>query len=387
MARDSIPRVRVAVVLDAAPPWSKGGRERRYAELLPRLAATGLSITLYSMRWWDERPSGPISHVAICPRLPLYRRGRRSILHGVVFAIGTLQLLFRGLDVIVADHMPYLQLFPLRAVAWIRRVPLIAEWHETWGADYWHEYLGRLGALGAAIERTTERLPDVIVADSAALARDLSAHGVADFRLEVISNAVDRSAARRVEPAHDAPAVLIVGRLIQHKRVDLALEAFAQLRHRMPEPHLGIVGVGPERERLEARASELGIHRVRFFGTVEDNAAIWALLRGAQVLVATSEREGFGLSVAESLALGTPVVTVDCPGNQARWLVEPGSTGAVAPCGDTAALAAAIDAWLDVGADHATVSERFWSKHDDLDWDANAARYSSMLTDLARRRR
>jgi hypothetical protein len=102
------PRVRVAVVLDTAPPWSKGGRERPYAELLPRLAASDLSICMHTMRWWDKRPTGPVSHVAICPRLAVHRHGRRSILHGVVFAIGTLQLLVRGFDVIVADHMPYL---------------------------------------------------------------------------------------------------------------------------------------------------------------------------------------------------------------------------------------------------------------------------------------
>jgi glycosyltransferase involved in cell wall biosynthesis len=387
MALESHPRVRVAVVLDTAPPWSKGGRERRYAELLPRLAANDLSICMYTMRWWDERPSGPVSHVAICPRLRVYRHGRRSILHGVVFAIGTLQLLVRGFDVIVADHMPYLQLFPLRVVAWIRRVPLVAEWHESWDAGYWHEYLGALGAVGEAVERVAEKLPDVIVADSEPLARALAEHGVSASRLEVVSNAVDRSAAAQVEPALDAPDVLVVGRLVQHKRVDLAIEAFALLRSRSRAPRMGVVGVGPELERLDELSRQLGVHeRVRFFGSVTDDVATWALIRGARVLVATSEREGFGLTVAEALALGTPVVTVDAAGNESRGLVEPESTGSVVPSGDAAAVAAAIDAWLDRTDDPAAVSESFWAHHADLDWDASAVRYAAILTTLARRR-
>jgi glycosyltransferase involved in cell wall biosynthesis len=388
MARDPTSRVRLAVVLDTAPPWSKGGRERRYAELLPRLAAQDLSICLYTMRWWDERPTGAISYAAICPRLPLYRNGRRSILHGVVFAIGTLQLVFRGLDVIVADHMPYLQLFPLRVVAWIRRVPLVAEWHESWDAEYWRAYLGPLGVLGALIERAAERTPDLIVTDSESLARELGRNGVTASRLEVISNAVDRSTAQQTEPSPDAPEVLVVGRLIEHKRVDLALEAFARLRARTPAPRLGIIGVGPVRERLEQLARRLGVQaQVHFYGSVDDDAATWALMRGAVVLVATSEREGFGLTVAESLALGTPVVTVDCDGNEARRLVEPESTGSVVPCGDAAAVTAAIDAWIDRRDDHRALSDRFWAWHADLDWDENAARYASVLKALATRRR
>jgi len=386
MEHESTHRVRVAVVLDTAPPWSKGGRERRYSELLPRIAAQDLAICVYTMRWWDERPTGAISYVAICPRLPLYRRGRRSILHGAVFAIGTVQLLFRGFDVIVADHMPYLQLFPLRVVAWLRRVPLVAEWHESWGAAYWRDYLGPFGVVGSMIERAAERVPDVIVADSEGQARELGARGVPASRLVVVSNAVDRRTTSLVAPAADAPEVLVVGRLIEHKRVDVALEAFARLRPRTPEVRLGIIGVGPDRAQLEQLAKHLGVlARVRFFGSVEDDVSAWALMRGAHVLVAPSAREGFGLTVAESLALGTPVVTVDCDGNEAKRLVDPGSTGTVAPCGDAAAVALAIDAWIDRHADHAEVSRAFWEQHADLDWDVHAARYASVLRTLAAR--
>ena len=49
---------RVAVVEDAVGPWSKGGRETRYAALLPRLAQRGLDVEVFSMRWWYDAAAG-----------------------------------------------------------------------------------------------------------------------------------------------------------------------------------------------------------------------------------------------------------------------------------------------------------------------------------------
>ena len=68
-------------------------------------------------------------------------------------------------DVIEADHMPYLQLLPLRIVASIRRVPFVVTWHELWGPKYWRQYLGtQLGVIAAGIERLATRLPGMIIA-------------------------------------------------------------------------------------------------------------------------------------------------------------------------------------------------------------------------------
>src|SRR4051812_29502761 len=98
------------------------------------------------MNWWGGRKvyrSGGVNYRAIAPRLSLYRGRRRSVLQAVVFAACCLRLLTRRFDAIEADHMPYLQLFPLRVVAWLRRRPLVVTWHESWGPDYWRAYMGR----------------------------------------------------------------------------------------------------------------------------------------------------------------------------------------------------------------------------------------------------
>jgi glycosyltransferase involved in cell wall biosynthesis len=154
----------------------------------------------------------------------------------------------------------------------------------------------------------------------------------------------DRLAA--IEPQSSAPELLFIGRLLEHKNAHLAVEATRILSSRGHDVHLGIVGVGPEEHRLRAQVTELGLDaRVTFLSTLESQEDLWSLLRGSAVLLAPSVREGFGLVVAESLALGTPVVCVSHPENESSHLVGP-RTGSVIPPYDALALADAAEYWL-----------------------------------------
>jgi glycosyltransferase involved in cell wall biosynthesis len=377
-------RVRVAIVIDTVPPWSKGGRERRIAELLARLEVDeGLDLAVYTMRWWHRPPTGAVTYHAISPRLRLYVGERRSIVQALVFAIGSLQLLVRPLDVIVADHMPYLHLFPLRLVAWVRRVPLVVEWHEFWGPAYWKSYLGRAGAVGAALEAASLRLGDEVVADGGALADVLRSRLDGRPPVVTISNAVSGEHAWSVRPADDATELLFVGRLIGHKRADVAVRTVAALAEAHPHVRLGVVGVGPELETLRSLTAELGLEsRVQWYGSIEDHDRVWSLVRGADVLLAPSEREGFGLAVAEALAVGTLAITVDAPGNAARALVEEGRTGSIVAPGDPEAMAAAVSRWLERRPPRAEVAAAFWGAHAELDWSSSAAAYAVLLREL-----
>ena len=376
--------LRLAAVSDAVYPWHRGGKELRYHELLGRLPERGVEVDLYTMRWWDgDAPAAPVRHHAISPRLQMYRDGRRTIGQGVRFALATLRLLRAPRpDVFEADHMPYLQLFPLAVVCRLRRVPLVVTWHEVWGGAYWRRYMGRAGGtVAAVVERLSLRLPHRIVAVSEPTAARLRELGVPAERLVVIEAGIRREAIRAQPPADGAPDVLSLGRLIGHKRTDLAIRAIALL----PGVCLGVVGSGEEREALEALAASLGVaDRVAFLGAVATDEEVYALLRGARVLAAPTEREGFGIAVAEALSAGLPVVTSDHPDNAARVLVEPGVTGDVVAAGDEAALAAALARWLDRADGRADREARFDATLAHLAWDATADRYAALLHEVAR---
>ena len=160
---DGIPMTRrVAVVEDAVGPWSKGGRETRYAALLPRLARRGLDVEVFTMRWWSDPPDGDVRYTAISPLVPMYRGERRSILQATLFALSSLRLLRRDFDVILADQIPILHLFSLRMVARIKRVEARRPVARGLGARVLEELprRRRCGRIDAGTRHGPPRRPD-----------------------------------------------------------------------------------------------------------------------------------------------------------------------------------------------------------------------------------
>jgi glycosyltransferase involved in cell wall biosynthesis len=386
-------RLRVAVVSDALYPWHKGGKEVRYLHLLEGLPAQGMDVVVYSMRWWSDAPdvvtteSGSLSYVAICPRVPMYRGSRRSLAQALLFAVSTLRLLTRDFDVIEADHMPYLQLLPLRVVAWVKRAPLVITWHEVWGREGWRSYLGRAGYPAALIERVCVKLPDEIIAVSPGTADKLVAMGAKQSHVHVVPNAVDVSSLLPSVEQEPSPELLFVGRLLEHKNAHIAVEATAILVERGYDVNLGIVGIGPEEARLQAQVVELGLDdRVKFFSNIESQTDLWSFIRGSRVLLAPSVREGFGLVVAESLALGTPVVCAVHPENESSKLVAP-ATGSLVEAFNAVALADGAEYWLNDDSPRAERISTFLESHRELSGHAMSSSYAEIFRSLDQQRR
>jgi glycosyltransferase involved in cell wall biosynthesis len=380
-----VERLRVAVVSDAIYPWHKGGKEVRYLHLVTALPESEIDVVVYTMKWWDAAPevvrteSGSLTYVAICPRIEMYKDKRRSITQALFFAASTFRLLTRKFDVIEADHMPYLQLLPLRFVAWIKRVPLIVTWHEVWGRDGWTSYIGRLGPAAAIVERLSFRLPDKIVAVSKGTGEKLIAMGAERDHVVVVPTALDLDQLRLVTPDASAPELLFVGRLIEHKHADLAVQAVRILTGRGLDVHLGIVGVGPEEHRLRTQVKDLNLSdRVTFFSLLDSQLELWSLIRGSRVLLAPSIREGFGLAVAESLALGTPVVCAVHPENESSNLVSP-DTGSLVTALDAQALSDAAEYWLKSNSIRGDRVSTFLAQHAELTVGGMSAAYAAIF--------
>jgi alpha-1,6-mannosyltransferase len=144
---------------------------------------------------------------------------------------------------------------------------------------------------------------------------------------------------RWLQGASDRSALLVgVGRFAIDKRWDVVLDAFARVREARPAV-LVLFGDGPERERLEARAPA----GVRFAGFEQDRHKLARALASADLLVHGSPYETFGLSVAEAVACGLPIV-VPLSGGAAES-ADPNSSASY-PDLDVAACAAAIEGLL-----------------------------------------
>ncbi|MGE0483660.1 MAG: glycosyltransferase family 4 protein [Gammaproteobacteria bacterium] len=174
-------------------------------------------------------------------------------------------------------------------------------------------------------------------------------------------------------PALDGELIVAMGRLTAQKGFDLLLEAFAAVRATRPGLRLRIYGEGPARAALEAQRRSLGLDAaVDLPGATSEPAAA---LRAGKLFVLSSRYEGFGLVLAEAMALGLPVVATDCPSGPAD-IVRDGVDGLLVPPGDVAALAEAMARLLDdpvlarqLAARAGEVLERFSLERTLLAWD------------------
>jgi glycosyltransferase involved in cell wall biosynthesis len=373
-------RRRLAVVSDAVIPWNTGGKEQRLHELVRRLPALNYEVTVYTMHWWDgprtiERDG--IRYVALCRRYELYAGERRSVLQALVFALACFRMLTQRFDVLEVDAIPFLPLFPMRIVAWVRRKPLVVTWHEYWGQAYWVNYLGPAGRVAAVLERLCLRLPTRVIAASESTARRLRSEAPARLDLHVVPPgvAVPEGVITHAPAASDAlPRLIAVGRLLRNKNVHVVIDAVAEMRKRGVDVELLVVGEGPERDALGQQSTNLGLDdRVTFRRFLPDHDDVLRLVAASQVLMFPSVREGFGMVAIEAMAVGTPVITSDHPDNMARHLVIDGVNGRVcAP--DAASLGNAVE---DVLADHSSLAAGARDSVAQYDWDKLAMKAAS----------
>ena len=325
-------RLKVAIVSDAIYPYHQGGKELRYHEWVRRLAACA-DIDIYTMRWWTGPVSPQIDGARLHPisrLMPLYINERRSLLQAIWFGLACLRMMKYDFDVLEADHIPFFQILVLRLVATIKGKPLIVTWHEVWGRPYWRQYLGPVGLAAWLIEELAMRAPDHIIAASPQTAERLRMSIGQGCPITVVPNGIDLDEVSGAYPDSAPTDLVVVGRLIAHKRVGMLLEAVAKLRAEGLSLTCRVIGNGPEELELHKKAEQLGVtDLVEFRHDVAEQKDVYGMLKSAKVCVFPSAREGFGIAVLEALACGMPVITTSAPDNMARHLVGRSDRGVV----------------------------------------------------------
>lgn len=182
---------------------------------------------------------------------------------------------------------------------------------------------------------------DWVIANSRSVLEDVhaAAPGVTG-RSSVIYYGVDAPDVESAAPSLSPPRLLCIGRLVTEKGVDVAIEAFAEVRRRFPDATLVVAGDGVERPALEHRARELGLgDAVHFTGWVPPADVPRLMAEASLVLVPSRWQEPFGLVAVEASLQGRPVLA--CSVGGLREAVEDGVSGRHVPPDDTAAFAAA----------------------------------------------
>lgn len=205
----------------------------------------------------------------------------------------------------------------------------------------WPEPSSQLTAWVRAIKKWMAQWADGLAFSSDKGKRGFSSLGVPETKLFVAYNSIDVEDIRRLatESGNEGKDVLFIGRLVASKKVDLLIDGFARALKGIPSAtKLIIIGDGPERARLVARAAELGCReRVEFVGEVTDEWRLAPYFARSAVSISPGP---IGLSAIHSLAYGVPVLLGDAePHNPEVEVLIEGRNCVYFPSGDANALA------------------------------------------------
>jgi glycosyltransferase involved in cell wall biosynthesis len=365
--------MKIAFVYDAIYPFVVGGGEKRIYELAKRLSAQGEDVTVVGMKYWegeDEISLDGIRLVGVCKAVPLYKRnGKRSFTEPLYFAwFVFLHLMKKSYNLIDCSNFPFLSCIACKLATIFKETKLVITWYEVWGKKYWKEYMGPIGVFGYLIEKSVSWLADNNIAISEfTRKRAVSILNMQEKTIVVIPNGISFQELQKGIASLKEDQIIYVGRLVQHKRVDILITAFKEIAYSYPTIRLLIIGKGPEETRLRDMAKEfLDNQRIQFRGFLEE-ADLRAEMKKSLLFVLPSEREGLGAVIFESMGLGVPVIALECELSAAKNIIENGFNGLLVR--NAKEMARAINLFITDSNLYRAIVEGGTTTAKKLDWD------------------
>ena len=352
-----------------------GGSEVHIAEVAKLWAGAGLDVTMRTS-WAQGQPTEAMRDGYTVIR----RAGRHLVFPRAAMAEITRRTGPRDVLVEIWNGMPVLS--PL----WNRgpRVILLHHVH----AEMWNMTLGpALGPLGALFESKVApplyRRSAVATLSESSKAELVHELGFRDDRVTVVHPGIDP----RFSPGGERsphPLVVAVGRLAPVKRYDMLVRAAHHARQRIPDLRLHIVGEGYERPAIEAVVDELdAADWVTLRGRVTD-AELVDLYRQTWIVASASAREGWGMTMTEAAACGTPAVATRIAGHADA--IREGSSGLLSE-GDPQSLGTAMADVLGDDELRARLGRGALDWAGQLTWSNTATQLMRVVADEVSRRR
>lgn len=316
-----------------------GGAEVHLHEILRRLVSRGHHVVQLSSGWRGAASRETVDGIEV------RRAGAWWNANITLPALYVHERLHTQADIVLEDINKIPFFTPLFA-----RVPVLGVVPHLFGRTVYHEASLPMAAYVHGWEQGIRPVyaNTPLLAISESTRDDLVGRGLPGRHIAVSHCGLDHAIYTPGEPTHDPRLIVYLGRLQKYKGVQLALHALVRVRETLPDVRMVVIGDGPYRTALERQARTLGVAGVVEFRGFVPAADKVAWVRRAGVVVNPSPKEGWGLTMVESAACGTPVVASRSPG--LRDSVRDGETGFLVPHGDVAALA---DRTIEILADPA----------------------------------
>ena len=373
-----------------------GGAEVFTHEVGRRLVKMGFDITLFTSSFEGARNEEAMDGIKIVrrgTRYSVYKEAKKYFMSRK-----------REFDLLVDE----INTKPFMTPTFANGTPIIGLIHQLAREFWFYETSFPISLIGYLfLEKHWLKkyldIPMITVSDSTQ--QDLEQLG---FRkVHVVPEGIDVTPLESLARKENKATLLYVGRLNKAKKPDDAIKAFNVVKSEIPDAQLWIVGDGYMMPALKKIASDLSYGRnngsqidrnktdgksdntavksyhensIRFFGRIENEQKLDLMAR-AHVLLVPGVREGWGLVVTETNAMGTPAVAYDVPG--LRDSVVNTVTGLLVPPGDYVAMGiAAVDLLKDQQMlTLYSENSKKWAKR--FSWDRTAEEFTRIIEQYA----
>jgi len=309
-----------------------GGAEVYLQQIFKRIVSLGHSITLFSCQFANALSEEDIDGIHVI------RKGNRDLFNYIVPLEYRKRFRHEHYDIVIDD----INKIPFYTPLFVRE-PLLGMVMHLFGNAIFREASVPAAAYVYSAERFAlsvyRKTPLVAISESTR--QELLSHGYREDNIFLVPCAVNHATYRQISDVHrNEPLIGYVGRIKKYKSVDHLLHAFAIVLKELPQTKLTIIGEGDGRPEFQKIAHELHIdHATTFTGFLPIEEKV-RLLNQMQLVVNTSTKEGWGLTVTEANACGTPAIASDVPG--LRDAVIDGETGLLYEYGNIEQLAEKI---------------------------------------------
>ena len=376
--------MKISILLESFQPEYWGGRETRWKNLIELLSESH-QLVIYGD---FSRISSDIAfpgvrakfiNIGVLP--PMYgSNGNRSLKHAVMYTSKAYKILFSKSDILLIDQTPLISIPIVRFFCLLSRTKLSVTWHEVWSLQTWFRYSRLLGIFGVLLQEIALLFSKNIVVPSVEVAADLEKRLFSRKSIVIANGAKSTLHMRRVnlnQAKNSSVQLLYVGRLIKHKNCDFLVDVMELASGQGKNWKLTIIGIGPLEGRLRELVGDKKLQECITFKSNVPEIELMDQYSKSDIFVFPSQREGYGISVAEAISHELPVIVYDCPENAATSLVQTRASGLKVKNLETSVWFAAIEEIL-LNKD----SKQLQSQVKIAKWESIATEYSKFLNSL-----
>lgn len=363
------------VIVFGISNFVRGGAQRQLVRLLPHLID---EYEVHLVVLYDYPPEE-----VIISELP-----KEVVIHQLHFKSFYTFTEWKKLSTLLKEVKPalivssfYFSNVVFRMLGRMLHVPVIAREHNTTTNKSFFQ---------RTVDRWLAKSDYPIIAVSSEVAKTVSEEvGIPEDTFVVINNGINLQevdeAAKSVNESEtraglhvplDAKVAVVIGRLVNQKRVDQIVKGFAEFAQTHSEWYLVVVGGGWQLPALQDLATELGIaSRVRFTGEQEN---VHKYYRIADCLLSASKMEGLSNVHLEALAHGVPILTTPTGGTSA--VVVPRETGLIISEGESAEITKALREFTKAPAE--TFKEASLKHRTQFSIEETASQYKNLFNKL-----